>query len=96
MASGRRKTSANSRRARLVLDELEPYRTDGDQRLTIIGPPLVLGPEQAQLVAMAIHELATNAAKYGSLSVETGRVDVSWSVFEGVLSLTWEKCSSHA
>jgi two-component sensor histidine kinase/CheY-like chemotaxis protein len=76
---------------RLVLDELEPYRTDGDQRITILGPPLVLGPEQAQLVAMAIHELATNAAKYGSLSVEAGRVDVSWSTFDGVLSLIWDE-----
>ena len=51
----------------------------------------MLAPEQAQLVAMAVHELATNAAKYGSLSVETGRVDVSWSVFEGVLTLAWRE-----
>jgi two-component sensor histidine kinase/DNA-binding response OmpR family regulator len=76
---------------RLILDELEPYRGAGQPRATAIGPSLVLAPEQAQLVAMAIHELATNAAKYGSLSVETGRVDVSWSVFEGVLSLVWSE-----
>jgi PAS domain S-box-containing protein len=76
---------------RLILDELAPYHSEGQQRVTAIGPSLVLVPEQAQMVAMAIHELATNAAKYGSLSVDTGRVDVSWSAFEGVLSLIWRE-----
>jgi PAS domain S-box-containing protein len=74
---------------RLILDELAPYHTDGQQQVTAIGPSLVLAPEQAQLVAMAVHELATNAAKYGSLSTKSGRVDVSWSIFEGLLSLEW-------
>jgi PAS domain S-box-containing protein len=76
---------------RLILDELAPYRSDGQQRVTAVGPSLVLVPEQAQLVAMAIHELATNAAKYGSLSVEAGRVDVSWSTADGMLSLVWRE-----
>ena len=76
---------------RLVLDELAPYHSDGQQRVTAIGPSLVLAPEQAQLVAMAVHELATNAAKYGSLSVESGRVDVSWSIRDGMLSLVWNE-----
>ena len=76
---------------RLVLDELAPYHHDGRQRVSAVGPSLVLAPEQAQLVAMAVHELATNAAKYGSLSVETGKVDVSWSAFEGVLTLMWRE-----
>ena len=76
---------------RLMMDELAPYGAEGQQRIAIIGPSLVLGPEQAQLVAMAIHELATNAAKYGSLSVETGRVDVSWSTSGGMLTLVWDE-----
>ncbi|HEX4028067.1 MAG TPA: HWE histidine kinase domain-containing protein [Rhizomicrobium sp.] len=76
---------------RLILDELAPYHSEGQQRVTAVGPSLVLVPEQAQLLAMAIHELATNAAKYGSLSVGTGRVDVSWSAFEGTLSLVWRE-----
>jgi two-component sensor histidine kinase/ActR/RegA family two-component response regulator len=76
---------------RLILDELAPYHGEGQQRVTAVGPSLVLVPEQAQLVAMAVHELATNAAKYGSLSAESGRVDVSWSIFEGALSLIWRE-----
>jgi len=76
---------------RLVLDELAPYHSDGRQSVSAVGPSLVLAPEQAQLVAMAVHELATNAAKYGSLSVESGKVDVSWSAFEGTLSLVWRE-----
>ncbi len=76
---------------RLILDEMAPYHSEGQQRVTAVGPSLVLVPEQAQLLAMAIHELATNAAKYGSLSVDTGRVDVSWSTYEGVLSLVWRE-----
>jgi two-component sensor histidine kinase/DNA-binding response OmpR family regulator len=76
---------------RLVLDELAPYHSDGRQSINAIGPSLVLAPEQTQLVAMAVHELATNAAKYGSLSVECGKVDVSWSAFEGTLSLVWRE-----
>ncbi|HVW75590.1 MAG TPA: HWE histidine kinase domain-containing protein [Rhizomicrobium sp.] len=76
---------------RLILDELAPYHGEGQQRVTAVGPSLVLVPEQAQLVAMAVHELATNAAKYGSLSAEAGRVDVSWSTCEGALSLIWRE-----
>jgi two-component sensor histidine kinase/DNA-binding response OmpR family regulator len=74
---------------RLVLDEMAPYLTENQQRVAAIGPSLVLAPGQAQLVAMAVHELATNAAKYGSLSVETGKVDVTWSTSEGVLYFNW-------
>lgn len=76
---------------RLVLDEMAPYLTENQQRVTAIGPSLVLAPGQAQLVAMAVHELATNAAKYGSLSVETGKVDVTWSTLDGVLHFNWKE-----
>jgi len=74
---------------RLVQEELAPYHCENPNRVTAIGPSLVLVPEQAQLVAMAVHELATNAAKYGSLSVATGRVDISWSTVDGTLFLNW-------
>jgi two-component sensor histidine kinase len=48
-------------------------------RTHIDGPTVVLKPDLAQTTAVALHELATNAAKYGALSVGTGRVRVEWS-----------------
>ncbi len=60
---------------RLVEQELAAY---GTGRVTISGAPHALGPESAQPVAMALHELATNAAKYGALSVPHGRVAIEW------------------
>jgi len=75
---------------RLVLDEMAPYQGAG-QRVTAIGPTVTVSPADAQTFAIALHELATNAAKYGSLSTETGRVDVSWSCCEDTLKLTWKE-----
>jgi two-component sensor histidine kinase/DNA-binding response OmpR family regulator len=73
---------------RLVLDEMAPYQ-GGAQRVTAIGPNVTVSPADAQTLAITLHELGTNAAKYGALSRETGRVDVSWSFFEDRLALTW-------
>ena len=54
------------------------------------GPNVVLEPNTAQTIAMTLHELATNAAKYGALSVPEGRVQVEWSRTEdGGLVLRW-------
>lgn len=64
---------------RVVESALAPYRT-GDRRFTVSGPDVQLRPAQAVTLALAINELATNAMKYGALSVPSGRVDVSWSV----------------
>jgi PAS domain S-box-containing protein len=49
------------------------------RRIETTGPEIELSPRQALSVALAVHELATNAAKYGALSVDGGRVDISWS-----------------
>lgn len=76
---------------RLVLEELAPYQGEKPHRVSAIGPPVMVSPEIAQTVAIALHELATNAAKYGALSDPDGRVDVSWSSFEGRLSLIWKE-----
>src|SRR5262249_2435146 len=63
----------------LVKQELEPYRRGREARARIDGPDLTLEPNTAQPIAMTLHELATNAAKYGALSVAKGRVEVTWS-----------------
>jgi PAS domain S-box-containing protein len=63
----------------LVRQELSPYSRDGEMRTVIDGPIVVLKPDVAQAIAVAVHELATNAAKYGALSVEEGQVRVEWS-----------------
>jgi two-component sensor histidine kinase len=59
----------------IVRAELSPYAG----RVHIKGPSLVLTAKAAQNFALALHELATNAAKYGALSNRTGRVHISWS-----------------
>jgi PAS domain S-box-containing protein len=63
----------------LVKQELSPYSRNGHMVTVIDGPTIVLEPDLAQTIAVALHELATNAAKYGALSVATGRVRVNWS-----------------
>ena len=52
----------------------------GRQRFEIDGPDLRLSPKSALALTLALHELATNAAKYGALSVPTGRVIIKWSI----------------
>jgi PAS domain S-box-containing protein len=71
---------------RLVEQELSPY----SMRARIDGPRTVLNPELAQAMAIALHELATNATKYGSLSVAEGSVRVEWARAEDErLVLRW-------
>jgi PAS domain S-box-containing protein len=63
----------------LVTQELSPYDPDGGAHCRLDGPKLILEPDTAQAVALTIHELARNAAKYGALSVPNGSLGVSWS-----------------
>jgi two-component sensor histidine kinase len=61
-----------------------------DGRTQIDGPTVVLKPELAQAIAVALHELATNAAKYGALSAAKGRIRVEWSrAADGQLVFRW-------
>jgi len=61
----------------VISTALIPYRT-GEHRFTISGPPVVVKSRQALSLSLAIHELATNALKYGALTVETGHVSITW------------------
>ncbi|HET8555562.1 MAG TPA: CheR family methyltransferase, partial [Rhodanobacteraceae bacterium] len=64
--------------ANIISNELAPYQRDGRQRSKIVGDELNLDSKTALALAMAIHELATNAGKYGALSVREGQVEVTW------------------
>ena len=79
----------------LVRQVLSPYRhpagTGAGARTEISGPEIMVGAEAATNVALIIHELATNAAKYGALSVPGGRVHISWAVTKGRVFLSWEE-----
>jgi two-component sensor histidine kinase/two-component SAPR family response regulator len=77
--------------ASLVDEELEPYRAV--DRITIRGPAVAIRPAVAQNFALAIHEMATNAAKYGALSAPAGRLDISWSLERDRLVLRWSEYS---
>lgn len=76
----------------LIKEELLPYDREGGVRTRIDGPELTLEPGTAQSITIALHELTTNAVKYGALSAPTGRVHVEWSHSgDGRLVLRWEE-----
>jgi PAS domain S-box-containing protein len=74
--------------ARLVDEELAPYRM-GETEITASGPDVSLEPRTAQTLALALHELSTNAAKYGALSVMSGCVQLTWELRPENLVLRW-------
>jgi PAS domain S-box-containing protein len=77
----------------LVGAAFSPYGSLDSERLNVAGDPFELEPREALALGLVLHELATNAAKYGSLSAAEGRVSVSWrrTGADGLLSLVWEE-----
>jgi len=77
----------------VVRRALRPWRDDEHARFQVEGPPVHLAPKRALALGMAFHELATNAAKYGALSNETGAVHVHWTIPPDgkTLKFTWEE-----
>jgi two-component sensor histidine kinase len=72
--------------------ELQHCRTTAEQTVTIEGPPVELAPNDALSFGLAVHELATNAAKYGALSVPGGEIAVGWTmVDEHLAEITWRE-----
>ncbi len=74
---------------RLVDEELAPY--SATNQVAVTGPEVQLQPATAQTLALALHELATNSAKYGALSTMSGRLSVDWDDREGLLRLVWHE-----
>ncbi|WEX75443.1 PAS domain S-box protein [Sinorhizobium numidicum] len=64
----------------ILFDELAPYRDENRDNVAFAGPPTMLPPRHALTLGLAAHELATNAAKHGALTVRTGRVSVRWTI----------------
>jgi light-regulated signal transduction histidine kinase (bacteriophytochrome)/CheY-like chemotaxis protein len=74
---------------RLLREELDPY-TNANTAIGLTGPDLLLTPKSALSLSLAVHELATNAAKYGSLTLPSGRVGVQWRrADDGGVALIW-------
>jgi two-component sensor histidine kinase/DNA-binding response OmpR family regulator len=76
---------------KIVDEEMAPYEASHRQRIVTSGPAVVLLPATAQAVTLAVHELATNAAKYGALSTENGTLQLSWSVGPDAVVLDWRE-----
>ena len=68
---------------------LGPYRTGGDRRVSLSGDAVRLPREGVTPLSLALHELATNALKYGAFGAPDGEVAVSWTARDGTLALVW-------
>jgi two-component system CheB/CheR fusion protein len=74
----------------LAASQLAPFLGDASPRIALNGPAVTVRMASAQALALALNELATNAAKYGALSVDDGRVDLNWSVEnDALLVVLW-------
>lgn len=85
--------------ARVVAVAVEPHASDRQRRFHISGPPVELGTRAALSLSLALHELATNAAKYGALSSDQGEIRIEWHVDRNpnpVLKLQWEETGGPA
>jgi two-component sensor histidine kinase len=74
---------------KLVGEELAAYSVGG--QIALSGPELQLQPATAQTMALALHELVTNSAKYGALSTLSGRISLKWEIEADLLMLAWEE-----
>lgn len=80
----------------VVRAAVEPFNTDEDQKFNIEGPSVEVDARAAMVLGMALHELATNAVKYGALSTTDGRIAIQWTVLTTAppsLRLSWKERS---
>jgi len=75
--------------ADLVRAQLAPFADHFGSRIVVRGPDLRLNATSAQAIGLALHELATNAGKYGALSQHTGRLEVDWGTEGQTFTMTW-------
>jgi len=95
-------TAANQHVQGTTLDKLAsailaPYTQIGPgERLVLEGPPVALGSQTTTSLALVLHELATNAAKYGCLSSADGQLAIRWTIDGDVVDLTWTESGGPA
>ena len=83
--------------AKVVAAELLPYSEGSEHDIDIRGPDIQLAPNDALSLGLAVHELATNAAKYGALSTPGGKVEVHWKlVAERLVRIEWQESGGPA
>lgn len=75
----------------IISAALLPFQCS-ESSVAMVGPDVLLPPQTSVSLALAIHELATNAAKYGALSLPTGRVNIRWEIVEDRLRWEWTEC----
>lgn len=75
----------------LAKNQLKPFTPDDAGRVRIAGPSVLLDPQASQTLGMALHELSTNATKYGALANETGIISLSWVTSGANLNLVWRE-----
>lgn len=80
----------------VMVRTLAPVGGDRSDRVNLSGTPCLLGPEEVTALSLVMHELATNAIKYGALSEPRGRVDVLWKQTNGRIELDWREIDGPA
>jgi two-component sensor histidine kinase len=79
----------------IVAGAIAPHIAEGEHRIATDGPTIRLAPKASLALSLALHELCTNATKYGALSVAAGRVTICWEILEQspqrAWRLTWQE-----
>ena len=82
-------TQGGGANIRDILDaETRPY---DNSRISLQGPDLILPPKPAMAMALVVHELVTNSAKYGALSAPSGKLAIGWSKADGKMTIIWRE-----
>ncbi len=80
----------------VVRQAVKPFEREDARLFAISGPDLRVSPKVALALSLGLHELCTNALKYGALTRETGRISIAWSVTDGRIELRWRETGGPA
>jgi PAS domain S-box-containing protein len=91
LPEGRDKFNRTITLSLLIRTIVSPFVDGGDTRVAFNGPDVSISGSAVTSMALVVHEMTTNAAKYGALSSQGGRVDINWLVCDNELLLTWRE-----